>query len=283
MTPPASWWFPAVPVGRVAWLRTLAYSFLFVDVFVTTAWVRAHAHVPEALHQPLALGRFLSLPAPDHTVVWLVLVSLLVSAVVAASGRLPRLAGGAVFVLYLWWMLIAFSYGKVDHDRFAFLVALAVLPTVGRAQRGDGREHEGAGWALRSIQVAVVATYLLSAVAKLRYVGPEWVTSTVLERAMARRGTVFADLLTGSHELLVVFQFLILTLELASPLMLLDGRIRRVGVVLAAGFHLMSFATIGIIFLPHLLCLTAFVQLERLDAVVVRLRQRVPALLSASG
>jgi hypothetical protein len=32
----------------------------------------------------------------------------------------------------------------------------------------------------------------------------------------------------------------------------------------AAGFHLLTFATIRIIFLPHLLCLAAFLPLERL-------------------
>jgi hypothetical protein len=49
---------------------------------------------------------------------------------VGATGRAPRLLGWTIFVLYFEWMIIAMSYGKVDHDRFAFLVALAVLPTV---------------------------------------------------------------------------------------------------------------------------------------------------------
>jgi hypothetical protein len=273
------WWFPAVPLTRVAWLRLAVYLFVFLDVLVTTSWVRAHAHVPAALHQPLALGRLLDLPAPDHVVVPALMVALLAAAGVAATGRLPRSAGAAVFVLYLWWMLVAFSYGKVDHDRFAFLVALAVLPTVGAARRGDGRRDEGAGWALRSIQVAVVATYFLSAVAKVHIVGPEWVTSTVLERAFARRGTVLGDALMGSHELLVAFQAVILVLEFASPLLLVPGRTRRAGVALAAGFHLMSFATIGIIFLPHLLCLAAFLPLERLDGRVAALRRRRRAVV----
>jgi hypothetical protein len=259
-----AWWTAPAPRARVAWLRLLVYPFVFVDVLLTTSWVRHHAHVPAELHQPLALGRFLGLPAPDHLLVGALLVGLLVAAAVAATGRLPRLAGWAVFALYLWWMLVAFGYGKVDHDRFAFLVALAVLPTVGRAGRRDRVHDEGAGWALRSIQVAVAATYFLSALAKLRYVGPEWATSTILERAIARRGTDLGALLTEVPELLVVAQVLILGLELLAPLMLLEGRFRRVAVPLAAGFHLSSFATIGIIFLPHLVCLAAFLPLERL-------------------
>ena len=55
-----------------------------------------------------------------------------------------------------WWMLVAMSYGKVDHDRFAFLVALAVLPTVRRARHGDRSLNESAGWAIRVTQIAVI-------------------------------------------------------------------------------------------------------------------------------
>jgi hypothetical protein len=253
-----------VPRARIAWLRALVYPFIFVDVLLTTSWVRAHGHVPADLHEPLALGRALDLPAPDQALVAGLLATLLISAAVAATGRLPRLAGAIVFVAYLWWMVVAFSYGKVDHDRFAFLVALAVLPTVGRAGWRDQRGDEGAGWAVRCVQLAVVATYFLSAVAKLRYVGPEWTTSTVLARAIARRGTEVADLLATVPALLVVTQLGIVALELASPLLLRPGRTQRIGAAVAAAFHVATFATIRIIFLPHVVCLAAFLPLERL-------------------
>jgi hypothetical protein len=258
------WRWAPVPRARVAWLRWLLYPFIFVDVFLTTSWVQLHGHVPGALHRPLALGRALDLPAPSRPLVTLLLVALLASAAVAASGRLPRLAGGLVFALYLWWMLVAFSYGKVDHDRFAFLVALAVLPTVGRASRRDHAPDEAAGWAVRCIQLAVVATYLLAVVAKLRFVGLEWVTSSVLLWAIARRGSFLADPLMGMPALLTATQAGIMLLEAASPLLLRPGRAQRVGVAVAAAFHVVTFAAIRIIFLPHVVCLAAFLPLERL-------------------
>ena len=266
-----AWWSDPMPTARVAWLRLLVYPFVFLDVLVTTSWVRAHGDVPAALHRPLALGRLLDLPAPGPVLVPVLLVGLLGAAAVATTGRWPRAAGAAVFVLYLWWMLVAFSYGKVDHDRFAYLVALAVLPTVGRASTRDRQDSEAAGWALRSIQVAVVATYFLSAVAKLRYVGPEWVTSSVLLRSIARRGSAVADPLMDHQGLLVALQATIVLLELASPLLLRAGRTQRIGVAMAAGFHLATFVGVRIIFLPHLVCLPAFLPLERL-----RRRERGP-------
>ena len=261
----ASWWFAPAPLARIAWLRLLVYPFVFVDVLLTTSWVRLHGHVPGILHQPLALGRILDLPAPGPVLVPAVLVALLAAAAAATSGRWPRAAGSLVFALYLWWMLIAFSYGKVDHDRFAYLIALAVLPTVGRATTSDKRSTEAAGWALRSIQVAVVATYFLAVVAKLRYVGPEWATSSILLRSIARRGSALADPLVDHPGLLVVAQVAILGLELASPLLLRSGRTQRIGVAVAATFHLVTYIGIRIIFLPHLVGLAAFLPLERLE------------------
>ena len=260
----SSWWFAPAPLARVAWFRRLVYPFVFVDVLLTTSWVRAHGHVPSALHRPLALGRLLDLPPPGPVLVPALLAGLLAAAAVASTGRLPRAAGATVFVLYLWWMLVAFSYGKVDHDRFAYLVALAVLPTVGRASTGDRRLAESAGWALRCVQLAVVATYLLSAAAKLRYVGPEWATSSILLRSIARRGSALADPLLEHPGLLVAMQVAILALELASPLLLRPGPVQRAGVALAAAFHLVTFVGIRIIFLPHVVCLAAFLPLERL-------------------
>jgi hypothetical protein len=63
------WWFRPVPLARVAVFRTIAYLFVPVDVFLTTAWVRAHADVPTEWYAPLTIGRLLPLPTPTSAVV----------------------------------------------------------------------------------------------------------------------------------------------------------------------------------------------------------------------
>ncbi|MCW2571059.1 MAG: conserved rane protein of unknown function, partial [Frankiales bacterium] len=115
---PVIWLFRPVPLGRIAVLRTVAYLFVPIDVLLTTPWVAAHAQVPGTLYQPLLIGRVLHLPTPGPWVEVLGWVLVLV-ALAAATGRLPRLLGGVVALLYLEWMVVAFSYGKVDHDRVA--------------------------------------------------------------------------------------------------------------------------------------------------------------------
>lgn len=266
------WWFAPLPRRRVAMLRVLVYAFVPVDVLLATRWVLEHRRTPAVLHEPLLIERVLGLPVPTGGAIGTLAAALVLGALVALTGRAPRMLGSVVAGLYLLWMLVAMSYGKVDHDRFALLVALAVLPSVGpaRARRDEGSDA-AAGWALRMVQCAVVATYLLAAVAKLRYGGLAWVDSATLQRAVTRRGTALGDALAGVPHLLHVGQYLLMGFELAAPLMLLRGRVGRAFLVGAVMLHLVTAATTGITFLPHVICLAAFLPLER---VPVRSGQR---------
>lgn len=258
------WLTAPVPRGRIAAFRTLVYAFVALDLVVFTPWVRAHASIPGDLYQPLLIGRLLPLPTPTPLLVHGIFWVLLAVALSAATGRAPRLLGWAVFALYLDWMVIAMSYGKVDHDRFGLLVALAVLPTAGKARHGDTELTEKGGWALRVTQLAVICTYFLAAWAKLRFGGLDWATSSVLARAIIRRGTDFGDLIAQVPYLLTVSQVGILVFELCSPLIfMLRGRLQYACVAFFYLFHLVTFATITISFAPHLIAMTAFLPLEK--------------------
>jgi hypothetical protein len=262
------WLFEPVPKGRIAAFRTLVYLFVAADLVVFTPWVRHHADTPGELYQPLLVGRLLHLPTPTpllvHGIFWL----LLGASVAAATGRAPRLLGCTVFALYFEWMVVAMSYGKVDHDRVGLLVALAALATVGRARHGDPERTEAGGWALRVTQIAVICTYFLAAWAKLRFGGVDWVTSSVLARAIIRRGTDLADLIALVPHLLIVAQAGIIAFELASPLIFaLPQRWKNRAVAFFGSFHLATFATITISFLPHLVAMTSFLPLEKVRPV----------------
>ena len=260
----SSWWFSPVPLGRVARLRTMIYAFILVDVLVLRPWVADNGSLPAEFYHPLFVDRVLPFPTPTPAIVGAVKYGLLICALAGVFRRSPRLLGSLTFVLYLEWMLIAFSYGKVDHDRIAFLVALAVLPTVPKAMSRDRSLSEAAGWAVRSIQVAVVLTYFLAAMAKLRFGGIDWVNGATLMRAVLRRGTFLADPLKGQPSLLQVGQYLIVMFELSAVLLMHRGRIGRIYLFSAVVFHAVTFAALGILFWPHVICLSAFVALEEL-------------------
>jgi hypothetical protein len=260
------WWFRPVPLARIAVFRVIAYLFIPIDVFVTTSWVRAHANVPTEWYAPLLIGNLLHLPTPTHTVVLGVQWALVLTAVAAATGRAPRLLGFAVFLLYSEWMVIAMSYGKVDHDRIAFLVALAVLPTVGVARFRDRRSSESAGFAMAAVLVTVMLTYFLAAWAKIRFGGWDWPTGATLTRAVVRRGTPLSDWTLNVPYLLPAAQWVMIGFEFTSPLMLLVRSDRaRIGLVLfLLGFHVMVYAGVGIVFLPHCVAILSILPWERL-------------------
>ena len=164
------------------------------------------------------------------------------------------------------WVSNGMSYGKVDHDHFALVVALFVLPTVGRAGWFEGRGTEAAGWALRMIQLAVVATYFLSAIAKIREGGWLWGSSATLIWALSRRGDVQpAQWLSTQPVLTSVMQWTVFVAELLSPVMLwLRGRALLAAVGFWILFHACTYVLLTIHFLPTAICLLAFLPLERI-------------------
>lgn len=271
-------WYEPTPLGRVAVLRIAVYLFVPIDLWLNT-WVAGHGLVPGSWYAPLGIGRLLHIPGPTHLGMTIVALGIVVFCIVAATGRGRRTVGVAVVLLYSYWWYMGFSYGKVDHDKLALIVALAVLPTVDWTSVRDSTRDVRAGWVLRAVQVAVVLVYLLSAVTKLRVSGPGWVTSSILIFAIVRRGTMFADPLLDYPQLLHAMQAGILAFELTSPLLLAKGRIGRVYLAAAFGFHLVSFVGVTIHFLPQVVCLLAFLPLE----VAVKRTAQVGSRLALAG
>jgi hypothetical protein len=263
------WLLAPVPKGRIAAFRTVIYLFVAGDLVFFSGWVRNHAAAPGDLYKPLLIGRVLHLPTPNPTLVNTIFWVLLPVTLAAATGRLHRALGLTVFILYFEWMIIAMSYGKIDHDRLAMLVALATLPTAGRARHGDEETTQAGGWALRMTQLAVVATYFLASWAKLRFGGLHWLTGATLTRAVIRRGTRLAGLLVKVPYLLTVSQFGIMAFELGSPIVFfLRPKWRYAAVAGFYLFHLVTVATITISFIPHQVAMTSFLPLEKVRPVV---------------
>ena len=270
-----SWFFPQVPLARVAWLRRFVYAVVLLDVLVLTAFPIGHGDVPGELYKPLPFRELLHLPQPSPVYVQVLRVVIIASALVAMSGRLPRLAGWVCAAGMLDWLSNAYSYSKINHDHFALVVALCVLPLVGRALASDRRTSDSAGWTLRIIQVSVVATYFLAAIAKVLDAGWGWASSAVLVWALTRRGSFLSDWLVDLPWLTYVFQWIVFVAELLSPVMLwLRGRALYAVVVFWLGFHVSTYLLLSIHFIPTVVCLLAFLPLERLTGLWSQIRAR---------
>jgi hypothetical protein len=257
---------PAVPLARVAWLRHVIYPFVLLDVLWIVTDPIPHGDVPPSLYRGLAVRDLLHLPAPSHTYVRVLLGVVVVSTLVAATGRLPRLAGWVCAVGMLDWVSNAFAYSKVDHDHFALVLALFVLPTAGRARVADvDVRSQAAGWAVRMVQVGAVCIYWLSASAKMRFGGWGWANGATLIWALSRRGHGPGPWLASHPPLTHAMQWVVLVVEFCSPLMLwLRGRALAAYVLFWCCFHASTWVLLKIHFLPLAVCLLAFAPLERL-------------------
>ncbi|WP_299039230.1 hypothetical protein [uncultured Pseudokineococcus sp.] len=260
----SAWLFWEAPLARVAWLRLAVYAFVVLDVLWLHSTGRHHGAADPLWYQPLVVGEVLGVPAATVLLAEVTRWGSVLLALAAMTGRAPRLLGWATALCWIWFQYIAFSYGKVDHDRADFLVALLILPTVGLAHLRDGRRSEAAGFALRAVQLMAIATYFLAAVAKVRFGGWEWVSSATIARAVVRRGTWVSEWMLDYPALLQAFQWGLFTAELASPVVfVLALRWQRRVVGAWYLFHLATYAAITIAFWPHLVMMLAFLPLER--------------------
>ena len=281
-----SFLFPALPVARVVLLRRAVYLFVILDVLYLHHSGYYHGYADPVWYRPLKLGQVFQLPAASVPLVVVLLWGTVAAAVACLAERLPSTVRVVTAWLtaagWIWYQYVAFSYGKVDHDRGDFAVALLVLPLVAAAAVGDRRLSEAAGFVLRAVQLAAIATYFLSAWAKVRFGGWDWVNSATFLRAVVRRGNWLSERLVDYPFTLHWFQWVLFTLELTSPVIFfVAARWQRRMVFGWYLFHAMTYAMIGIAFWPHLVMMLAFLPLERYrEAVLHRFRPaREPELV----
>ena len=257
---------PELPLARVAWLRLVIYPFVWLDVLWIVTDPIPHGDVPPGLYRGLNVRSLLHLPVPSHDYVRVLLAVVLVSSAVAFTGRLPRVSGWVCAAGMLDWVSNAFAYSKVDHDHFALIVALFVLPSVGRAHLRDvDVRSQAAGWAIRMVQIAAVSVYFLSANAKMRFGGWGWANGATLTWALSRRPNGFGPWVATHPVLIHALQWGALLAEFSSPIVLwLRGRALYAALLFWAGFHLSTYVMLKIHFLPLVVCLLSFLPLERL-------------------
>lgn len=277
------WLVPPVPRARLAAFRALIYVFIPLEVLWIRASVIPHSYVPE-LYRPTWLARILHLPpltVGQATALQYAILALVVAAVAAvALGRWQRTTGWLLAAGFWVWMLNSMGFGYVSHDHLAMMVAVTVLPTAGVATLHDQTLSESAGWALRCVQLAVVATYFGSAALKTLRAGTPvaWANSAVFVWAIMRRGSDLARWTLEYPLLLRLGQWALLAIEFAAPTVLwLRGRGLYLAIAAFCGFHLLTFAALGIHFLPTVVCWAAFLPLERVAQARRRFREPAPA------
>lgn len=268
---------PALPRARVAWLRVVVAVFALVDATLVTNHVFSHVDVPEFWH-PTLVGRVLHLPPPTTLTATLAVTAMVLGVLLVPLRATRYLASWCSALGYLAWLGWSMGFGYVAHDHMAIVVASVVLLTAGRADFDDLRPSRRGGWAVRCVQVATVMTYSGSAVSKWVRSGTpwEWANGAVTVWAVTRRGSSLGDWMGRFPQFLVGVQWVVLVCEFFAPVALwLRGRLLLVALGAVVLFHLSTYLTLGIHFLPTVVCWTAFLPLERLGAPLGRWARRL--------
>ena len=130
---------------------------------------------------------------------------------------------------------------------------------------------------MAAVLVAVMLTYFLAAWAKIRFGGWDWPTGSTLTRAVLRRGTPLSDWTLEVPWLLPAAQWADAdpgarrAADARSCAATAPGSGWRSFLI---GFHLMIFAGVTIIFLPHCIAILSILPWERLTARFARRRLR---------
>ncbi|MDQ1495415.1 MAG: hypothetical protein QOG69_1898 [Actinomycetota bacterium] len=293
-------WFPAVPVRRLAIYRIVVATFAFVDVTVVSGFISRYSSVSHEFYKPLYVmrlgGHDFHVSPGATSVLHIVLAVTLAMAVIGLYTRVALLISAP---LYLWWFGTYYSFGAVQHGRIIVVISLMVMliAPAGRAfsidairlrarRAGAGaaippplnETDQLAGWALRVLMILVVAAYTLAAYAKIHTSGLGWATSGALQRLIVEKHTPVGNWLAHYPTIVKSMQVLTLFMEGTTAIVLLRGRIRDFYFLSLAGFHIGTLVLTNINFLGLMIGYLAFYDLEVGAARVgafVRQRARV--------
>lgn len=295
--PIARWLLPSAPAERLAAVRIFVGAYALVYVLARFRYFADLSRHQASEFQPVGIAHLVGTPLPLLVTHAVALASIALGAAFVVGYRF-RVSAPAFFVTLLWMTTYRSSFGKILHTENllvchvfvlacapaadAFVLRLrrnapaAVAPTdAARALPASSRY----GLPLRAMGLAVVLTYLVAGISKLRTGGGAWLDGQALGDWLAydalrkiELGSVASPLgpwLAERRLALVGLSWLTLGVELGAPLALVSRRFARLWVVLAWGFHAGILATMAIGFF-YPLTLVAFAPLLDAERAIAR-------------
>jgi len=268
-------WFEPAPPTDLAVCRILFFTGVFASYLHFDA--PGLADLPEAMWTPTWLFALLRLPlfaAPRLRLleaVWR--LALLTSAV----GFATRASTAASFVLGFYLIGLPHNFGKVNHNDAIIVLLLAVMAL---SRSGDALSVDAAvarlrhrrsiasasapsgeyTWPLRCAWLAIALVYFAAGVAKLRYGGTAWITSSHVATLFLRSqyelhpATAWGPWLARSSWLCHVLAAATVAVELFYPLALVSRRARALLVPGAIGIQIAIGLLVGPRFYDLLMC-----------------------------
>lgn len=246
--------YAEMPAERLGVLRLLVG--VFATVYLAVRFTSFTSLSRFSAHEFDPVGPLFWMPAPLPAAILFAFTAVtLLLGVAFTLGLRFRITGPAFAIALLLLTTYRSSFGMKFHtENLVCLQALvlgfsAAADAVSLDARGKPRPpaHGRYGWAVRTLGLLTVVTYVLAGIAKLRLGGDGWLSGEVLEAQIAydnlrkiELGSFHSPIgvaLLAFPTLFVVLAWLTLLVELGAPVALLGGRWALVWTVLAWGFH----------------------------------------------
>jgi hypothetical protein len=246
--------YAEMPAERLGVLRLFVGA--FATVYLAARFTSFTSLSRFSAHEFSPVGPLFWMPAPlPAAALFALTVVTLLLAVAFTLGLRFRITGPAFALAFLLLTTYRSSFGMKFHTENLVCLHTLVLgfSAAADAVSLDARSrprpsaHGRYGWAVRTLGLLTVVTYVLAGVAKLRLGGDAWFSGEVLEAQIAydnlrkiELGSVHSPIgvaLLSLPTLFLVLAWLTLLVELGAPVALLGGRWALLWSVLSWGFH----------------------------------------------
>jgi hypothetical protein len=296
-----AWFYGAMPAERLALLRLGIGTYALIYLVSRASHLNAPVRYPASSFAPIGVVHLIDQPLASHWVYALFAGTVLTGALFTV-GLVYRWVAPLFALLLLWVLSYRHSWGMIFHtDNLLWLhvALLALAPAADvyawrkRASRSTSapRERGSYGWAIRSMCLVTVASYVVAGAAKLSITGWSWAGGHALREQIAydalrkiELGSIhspFGPWLLPLEWLFAPLSSFSLAVELLAPVALLGGRLATTWCISAWLFHLGVLVLMAIAFSYPLsgCAFLAFFPIERaFGAIQRRLRaHRGPA------
>ena len=303
------WFYAPMPRERLALLRILLGAYAWIYLVSRAGHLNRVTDYAADAFEPVGVVALLSEPLSPFWVHATYVAAVLMGAAFVA-GLCHRIVAPIFALLLLWVTSYRHSWGMIFHtDNLMVLhvLVLALAPAADayawrpaalggleRAPRDTAAVAGRYGWAVRTISLVTLVTYVFAGIAKLENTGLEWALGDALREQIAydavrkiELGSIHSPIagwMVRTAWLFPVLGAFTMVVELGAPLALIGTR-WAVGWSIAAWlFHVGVLASMAIVF-PYPLSGCAFLSLFPLErwwaALWLRLSERWPRFARA--
>ncbi|MGI9606893.1 MAG: HTTM domain-containing protein [Acidimicrobiales bacterium] len=259
------WLVPVAPAERLATLRLAVGAFTTVYLLIRAPIFLDLGDRPRSTFSPLGVWAWLDEPLPAGFVIGLFVVAVL-SSIGSTVGVAYRVVGPLFGVSVLALLGYRSSWGQILWFEipiviFALIVGLAPAAEsrrLGRWRPPISPPSIRYGWPVQLAAMAIIATYVIAGIAKLRYGGIEWAAFEPMRNQIAFtavRLEIFGEPSSPLVRPILDMPALgslagvaVIAVELGAPLALLGGRLRTMWVAAVWLMHAFIAATMFIVF-----------------------------------